>query len=129
MTQSACQPTGKSIFRMTRGDTRTFTLTVVLAGQRVNLTGCKLAWVANSYHPDDNSRITHSTDDGGVVISSGQSPASPTTGQATLALHPPDTNQFANEWIRFKTNWVLTDPSGNVTTIDRNEEIHMAPNV
>lgn len=126
---SSCDQPCENVLRMVRGDTKKFVLTVVLNGQRQDLTGCSLTWVANSHHPDRYSRIVHSTDDGGVVISSGQSPPSPTTGQATLTLESSDTARLANEHIRFRTNWVLVDALGAQTTIDRDEELVMSPNV
>lgn len=115
-------------YEMTRGDTYQIPVTVMVAGKAQDLTGCGLAWNAQSHRPNRNFRLSHSTEDGGVVPLT-QSGA--TLGKAVLTLAPQDTNAFGNVRLEMRIAWVFVDASGNQMTLEFDPELTLLikPNV
>jgi hypothetical protein len=98
---------------MIRGDTASFSGTVMRAGAPVNLTGAKLWFTAKRSRSDldEAAVIKKDTVLGGVVI------LSPTSGTYRVTILPADTSSLTYT-IQLFYDVQLLEPDGTVTTIE-----------
>jgi hypothetical protein len=94
---------------MTRGDTQTFTLTLVDgSGDPLDLTDVALTFTAKRRYSDsDDDAVIRKTVDDGIVVDE-----DPTTGLATVTIDPPDTSSLTARSLV----WDIQVDDGDVRT-------------
>lgn len=97
---------------MTRGDTGVFLATITQGGQPKNLGGAVLTWTACDQN--GNVVLTHSNEDGKVVINAA-------AGTATLTIPSSDTEGFTGPQTVLYWRWVLVDVVGHTTTLEKGQ--------
>lgn len=95
---------------MFRGNSATIQLTAQLGGVPFNITGCTLTFSASSASPA--ASLSGTTADGSVSITNGP------LGQAIFPITPAMTSGFPNQNFTMTYQWVLTDLTGKVTTLE-----------